>query len=89
MIAVLLSGLATYHEAYNRSIPVAAASIVTSPKYLLFPEQRATKVSYLFKEQGQSIIYIIIIFSLSSVLQYSAIVIISFVKDFGISSSMT
>lgn len=44
MLTFLLAGLATFHETYNRSIPYAAASLATAPKYLLFPEQRAKKV---------------------------------------------
>lgn len=44
MLTFLLAGLATYYETYNRSIPYAAASLATAPKYLLFPEQRAKKV---------------------------------------------
>jgi hypothetical protein len=44
MLTFLLAGLATYHETYNRSIPYAAASLATAPKYILFPEQRAKKV---------------------------------------------
>ena len=44
MLTFLLAGLATYYETYNRSIPAAAASLATAPKYLLFPEQRAKKV---------------------------------------------
>ena len=47
MLTFLLAGLATYHETYNRSIPFAAASLATAPKYILFPEQRAKKVEYL------------------------------------------
>jgi hypothetical protein len=44
MLTLLLAGLATFHETYNRSIPYAAASLATAPKYILFPEQRAKKV---------------------------------------------
>jgi hypothetical protein len=44
MLTFLLAGLATFHETYNRSIPYAAASLATAPKYILFPEQRAKKV---------------------------------------------
>jgi hypothetical protein len=44
MLTFILAGLATYHETYNRSIPFAAASLATAPKYILFPEQRAKKV---------------------------------------------
>ena len=44
ILVLLLAGLATYHEAYNRPIPLAAANIVTAPKYMLFPEERAKKV---------------------------------------------
>lgn len=44
MLTFLLAGLATYHETYQRSIPFAAASLATAPKYILFPEQRAKKV---------------------------------------------
>jgi hypothetical protein len=46
MLTFLLAGFATYYETYNRSIPFAAASLATAPKYLLFPEQRAKKVEY-------------------------------------------
>jgi hypothetical protein len=46
MLTFLLAGLATYHETYNRSIPYAAASLATAPKYILFPEQRAKKVDF-------------------------------------------
>jgi hypothetical protein len=49
MLTFLLAGLATYHETYNRSIPFAAASLASAPKYILFPEQRAKKVKYLIK----------------------------------------
>ena len=46
ILTVLLAGLATYHETYNRPISMAAAaSLATAPKYILFPEQRAKKVS--------------------------------------------
>jgi len=38
MLTFLLAGLATFHETYNRSIPYAAASLATAPKYILFPE---------------------------------------------------
>jgi hypothetical protein len=44
MLTFILAGLATYHETYNRSIPFAAASLATAPKYILFAEQRAKKV---------------------------------------------
>ena len=44
MLTFLLSGLATYHETYNRSISFAAASRATASKYILFPEQRPKKV---------------------------------------------
>lgn len=44
MFTLLLAGCATYHETYNRPIPLAAASLATAPKYVLFPEQRAAKV---------------------------------------------
>ncbi len=46
MLTLLLAALATYHETYNRSIPHAAASLATAPKYILFPEQRAKKVYF-------------------------------------------
>ncbi len=48
MLTFILAGLATYYETYNRSIPFAAASLATAPKYLLFPEQRAKKVNHFF-----------------------------------------
>ena len=44
MLTILLAGLATYYETYNRSIPHAAASLATAPKYIMFPELRAKKV---------------------------------------------
>ncbi|UJR14978.1 hypothetical protein I4U23_001957 [Adineta vaga] len=50
MLTVLLAGLATYHETYNRSIPFAAASLATAPKYILFPEQRAKKCAAIFRD---------------------------------------
>jgi hypothetical protein len=50
MLTFILAGLATYYETYNRSIPFAAASLATAPKYLLFPEQRAKKVNYFPKK---------------------------------------
>ena len=46
MLTFLLAGLATYYETYNRSIPHAAASLASAPKYILFPEQRAKKVCH-------------------------------------------
>lgn len=46
MLTFLLAGLATYYETYNRSIPYAAASLASAPKYILFPEQRAKKVIF-------------------------------------------
>jgi len=81
MLTFLLAGLATYHETYNRSIPFAAASLASAPKYILFPEQRAKKVKYLIKK-------LILIFFISSVLLYFVIVIIYFVNLFGISLIM-
>ncbi|CAF0822596.1 unnamed protein product [Adineta steineri] len=50
ILTFLLAGLATYHETYNRSIPFAAASLATAPKYLLFPEQRAKKCAAIFRD---------------------------------------
>jgi hypothetical protein len=81
MLTFILAGLAAYYETYNRSIPFAAASLATAPKYILFPEQRAKKVNHFF--QGKSFLN----FS-SSVLQYFVIVIIYFVNHFGILSIM-
>jgi hypothetical protein len=82
MLTFLLAGLATYHETYNRSMPFAAASLATAPKYILFPEQRAKKVEYiLIKFSFNKII-------LFSVLLFFVIVIIHFVSLFGILSIM-
>ncbi|CAF4618549.1 unnamed protein product [Rotaria sp. Silwood1] len=50
MLTFLLAGLATYHETYNKSIPYAAASLATAPKYILFPEQRAKKCAAIFRD---------------------------------------
>ncbi|CAF0754677.1 unnamed protein product [Adineta ricciae] len=50
MLTFLLAGLATYYETFNRSIPYAAASIATAPKYILFPEQRAKKCASIFRD---------------------------------------
>ncbi len=50
MLTFILAGLATYYETYNRSIPLAAASLASAPKYILFPEQRAKKVKYFFNK---------------------------------------
>ncbi|CAF3476169.1 unnamed protein product [Rotaria socialis] len=50
MITFILAGLAAYHETYNRSIPFAAASLATAPKYILFPEQRAAKCGAIFRD---------------------------------------
>ncbi|CAF3484061.1 unnamed protein product [Rotaria socialis] len=50
MLTFLLAGLATFHETYNRSIPYAAASLATAPKYILFPEQRAKKCAAIFRD---------------------------------------
>ncbi|CAF3668265.1 unnamed protein product [Rotaria sp. Silwood1] len=50
MLTVLLAGLAAYHETYNQSIPLAAASVATAPKYILFPEQRAAKCAAVFRD---------------------------------------
>jgi hormone-sensitive lipase len=50
MLTFILAGLATYYETYNRSIPFAAASLATAPKYLLFPEQRAKKCASIFRD---------------------------------------
>ncbi|CAF4342118.1 unnamed protein product [Rotaria sp. Silwood2] len=49
LLTFILAGLAAYYKTYNRSIPFAAASVATAPKYILFPEQRATKVQCLKK----------------------------------------
>ncbi|CAF3324025.1 unnamed protein product [Rotaria sp. Silwood2] len=50
MLTLILAGLAAYHETYNRSIPFAAASVATAPKYILFPEQRAAKCAAVFRD---------------------------------------
>ena len=50
MLTFLLAGFATYHETYNRSIPIAAANLATAPKYILFPEQRAKKCASIFRD---------------------------------------
>ena len=80
ILTVLLAGLATYHETYNRPISMAAAaSLATAPKYILFPEQRAKKVSprsWLYPPDG------ILCFP-SSVLLFSEIVIIYSVNRSG------
>ncbi|UJR31696.1 hypothetical protein I4U23_019177 [Adineta vaga] len=50
MLTFLLAGLATYYETFNRSIPYAAASLATAPKYILFPEHRAKKCASIFRD---------------------------------------
>ncbi|CAF3803316.1 unnamed protein product [Adineta steineri] len=50
MLTLLLAGLATFYETYNRSISYAAASLATAPKYILFPEQRAKKCAAIFRD---------------------------------------
>ncbi len=51
MLTFLSAALATYYETYNRSIPSAAASLATAPKYILFPELRAKKVKDFSKKK--------------------------------------
>jgi hypothetical protein len=77
MLTLLLAGLATFHETYNRSIPYAAASLATAPKYILFPEQRAKKVR---RKKRFSFHWNI---SFYSVLRFFVIVIIYFVNHSG------
>ncbi|CAF1498644.1 unnamed protein product, partial [Didymodactylos carnosus] len=50
MLTLLLAGLATYHDTYNKSIPHAALTLATSSKYIMFPEQRAKKCANVFRD---------------------------------------
>jgi hypothetical protein len=88
ILTFLLAGLATYSETYQRSIPLAAASLATAPKYILFPEQRAKKV----RQRHRTICTVPLTIDtiiVSSVRLFSVTVIIHFVNRFGISSITT
>ena len=73
ILTFLLAGFATYSETYQRSIPLAAARLVSAPKYLLFPEQRAKKVRCVYRTDllFSSTLFCSFIFQCSSIFRDS------------------
>ncbi|CAM4904213.1 unnamed protein product [Rotaria socialis] len=49
LLTIILASFAAYYDTYNRSKTAAAASLATSSKYILFPEQRARKCAEILR----------------------------------------
>ncbi|CAF4799926.1 unnamed protein product [Rotaria socialis] len=51
LLTIILASFAPYYQTYNRSKTAAAASLATSWKYFLFPEQRARKCAEILRDR--------------------------------------